>query len=124
MTTKYESSLEPYVNAVLGRKVSELVVLDVRGLTSVADTIIICSGKSNRQVVAIADHIKQELKKQDITLLGIEGKDEGHWILMDYGHVVIHVFYDQQRSFYNLEGLWIDAKRVQTKHMLELNSKD
>jgi ribosome-associated protein len=124
MTTKYESSLEPYVKAVLGRKVSELVVLDVRGLTSIADTIIICSGKSNRQVVAIADHIKQELKKQDITLLGIEGKDEGHWILMDYGHVVIHVFYDQQRSFYNLEGLWIDAKRVQTKHMLELKSKD
>lgn len=124
MTTKYESSLEPYVKAVLGRKVSELVVLDVRGLTSIADTIIICSGKSNRQVVAIADHIKLELKKQDITLLGIEGKDEGHWILMDYGHVVIHVFYDQQRSFYNLEGLWIDAKRVQTKHMLELKSKD
>ena len=124
MTTKYESSLEPYVNAVLGRKISELVVLDVRGLTSIADTIIICSGKSNRQVVAIADHIKQELKKQKITLLGIEGKGEGHWILMDYGHVVIHVFYDQLRSFYNLEGLWIDAKRVQTKRMLELNNKD
>ena len=124
MTKKYEASLEPYINAILGRKVSELVVLDVRGLTSIADTIIICSGKSNRQVAAIADHIKMELKKQGITLLGIEGKSEGHWILMDYGHVVIHVFYEQLRSFYNLEGLWIDAKRIQTKEMLELNSND
>jgi ribosome-associated protein len=117
MTGGFISSLEPYVNAVLGRKASGLVVLDVRGLTSVADAFIICSGRSNRQVMAIADYIKQDLIKQGISLLSIEGKREGHWVLMDYGHVIIHVFYEPQRSFYNLEGLWVDAKRVKTAGM-------
>mgnify|MGYP001828214873 CR=1 FL=1 len=117
MTGGFISSLEPYVNAVLGRKASGLVVLDVRGLTSVADAFIICSGRSNRQVMAIADYIKQDLINQGISLLSIEGKREGHWVLMDYGHVIIHVFYEPQRSFYNLEGLWVDAKRVKTAGM-------
>jgi len=124
MTDSFISSLEPYVNAVLGRKASGLVVLDVRGLTSVADAFIICSGRSNRQVMAIADYIKQDLIKQGISLLSIEGKREGHWVLMDYGHVIIHVFYEPQRSFYNLEGLWVDAKRVKTAGMEDMVDDD
>ena len=61
---------------------------------------------------AIAEFIQERLKKQGHKLLSVEGKKEGHWILLDYGHVIIHVFYDPIRSFYDLEGLWADAARL------------
>ncbi|HEA66717.1 MAG TPA: ribosome silencing factor [Desulfobacterales bacterium] len=112
MTLDLDPSLNLYVEAALGRKALELVVLDVRGLTSVADTFIICSGRSNRQVTAIADHIKDDLKKHGIRPLSIEGMKEGHWVLLDYGHIVMHVFHEPIRDFYDLEGLWVDAKRI------------
>ena len=112
MTIDLDPLLNLYVEAALGKKAQELVVLDVRGLTSVADTFIICSGRSNRQVSAIAEHIKDDLKKHNIRPLSIEGMKEGHWVLLDYGHIVIHVFYEPIREFYDLEGLWVDAKRI------------
>ncbi|MBW2090448.1 MAG: ribosome silencing factor [Deltaproteobacteria bacterium] len=83
--------LNLYINAALGKKAMDLVVLDVRELSSIADVFIICSGRSNRQVMAIAEHIQVDLKKHGITPLSVEGKKEGHWVLLDYGHVVIHV---------------------------------
>jgi ribosome-associated protein len=89
----------------------------VRELTSIADVFIICSGRSNRQVTAIAEHIQTDLKTHSIRPLSIEGTQDGHWVLMDYGHVVIHVFYEPVRGFYDLEGLWSDAKRIQTPSM-------
>ncbi len=112
-----------YIKAALEKKVIAPVILDLRGLTSIADIFIVLSGRSNRQVMAIAEHIKQDLKKQGHVPLNIEGKQEGLWILLDYGHVVIHVFYDTLRSFYDLEGLWCDAKRVKTKNLLEYEKK-
>lgn len=115
MTNGLDPSLDLYVKATLGRKAVGLVILDVRELTSVADVFIICSGRSNRQVTAIADFIQLDLKKHGIKPLSVEGKKEGHWVLMDYGHVIIHVFYESLRNFYDLEGLWIDAKRIKTK---------
>lgn len=117
MTNDPESSLNLYINAVLGRKAYELVVLDVRELTSVADAFIICSGRSNRQVSAIAEHIQRDLKRHKILPLSVEGSREGHWVLLDYGHVVIHVFYEPIRQIYDLEGLWVDAKRIRTQSM-------
>ncbi|MGD9107261.1 MAG: ribosome silencing factor [Desulfobacterales bacterium] len=108
-------SLNLYIQAALGKKAMDLVVLDVRKLSSIADVFIICSGLSNRQVVAIAEHIQEDLKKQGIKPLSVEGKKEGHWVLLDYGHVIIHVFYEPIRSFYDLEGLWIDAERIETR---------
>ncbi len=113
MTRKFIQTLEHYIQAIKGKKVLDLVILDVRGLTSVADVFMICSGRSNRQVAAIADHIHQILKQHKIYPLSIEGKKEGHWVLLDYDHIVIHVFYEPQRQFYNLEGLWSDAKRLE-----------
>jgi ribosome-associated protein len=64
-----------------------------------------------------------DLKKHGIRPLSVEGQKEGHWILLDYGHVIIHVFYEPVRSFYDLEGLWIDAKRIDTKNILHTNSE-
>jgi ribosome-associated protein len=113
-----DSSLEMYINAVLGKKALRLVVLDLRGIATFTDTFIICSGRSNRQVTAIAEHIEAELKKQGKRPLSVEGVKEGHWALLDYGHVIIHVFYESVREFYNLEGLWTDAKKVNIEHLL------
>lgn len=116
MTYAPDLSLEPpldfYVKATLGRKAINLVILDVRGLTSIADVFIICSGRSSRQVIAIADFVQFNLKNKGIKPLSVEGKKEGHWVLLDYGHVIIHIFFEATRSFYDLEGLWIDAKRI------------
>ena len=116
--TSLDPALDLYVSAVMGKKAINLVVLDVRGLTSVSDVFIICSGRSNRQVSAIAEYIQVNLKKHSIKPLSVEGKKEGHWVLLDYGHVIIHVFYEPVRAFYDLEGLWIDAKRIETKRFL------
>jgi len=124
MKHDYDPSLDLYVKAALGRKALGLVVLDVQELTSVADAFIICSGRSNRQVTAIAEFIQKELKKAGIKPLSVEGKKEGHWVLLDYGHVIIHVFYESVRNFYDLEGLWVDAKRIKTKSIIEAIKKE
>ncbi len=121
MTGNIKESLEIYVRAALGRKAVGLVALDMRALTSIADVFIICSGRSNRQVSAIAEFIIAELKKQGVKPLNTEGLKGGHWVLIDYGHVIIHVFYEPVRHFYDLEGLWVDAKRIETKSMKQAN---
>lgn len=114
MSEDHDPQLDLFVEAVLGRKALDVVMMDVGDLTSLADTFIVCSGRSNRQVTAIAEHIRTELKKRGIAPLSIEGLKEGHWVLMDYGSIVIHVFYDPVRGFYDLEGLWADAPRIST----------
>ena len=112
MTEDVDAALDFFFQAVLGKKAMHVVALDVRELTSIADVFIICSGRSNRQVSAIAEHIERELRRHKIKPLSVEGTAEGHWVLMDYGHVIIHVFFDPVREFYDLEGLWSDARRI------------
>ena len=122
-----EAELDVYVKSALGKKARNLVLLDVGHLTSLADAFLICHGTSNRQVSAIAEHIQRDLKKQGIKALSVDGLNEGHWVLMDYGHVVIHVFFESTRSFYNLEGLWSDARRIQTeslRHVVDCSDDD
>ena len=114
MTKTADPALDLYVKAVLGKKAFNVVALDVAELTSFADVFIICSGRSNRQVGAIAEYIKTDLKKHKIKPLSVEGSKDGHWTLLDYGHIIIHVFYEPMRDFYDLEGLWVDAKRIET----------
>lgn len=111
-TNDLDPQLKPYVEAALGRKAVNLVLLDIRQLTSFADVFIICSGRSNRQVSAIAEHIKRELKEKGIRPLSMEGMTEGQWVLMDYGHILIHVFLEPVREFYDLEGFWSGARRI------------
>ncbi len=108
-----DPSLDLFVHAVQGKKALDILILDLRGKTAVTDFFLICSGRSSRQVMAIADHIQEELRKNRIRPLGVEGAGSGHWILLDFDHVVVHVFYDPVRRFYNLEGLWSDAPRIQ-----------
>lgn len=93
-------------------KALEIVLLHVSVYSSFSDYFLICSGKSTRQVQGIADNIERALKDKGIRPLGVEGRTEGRWILMDYGEVIIHIFYEPVREFYDLESLWSEAKRV------------
>ena len=122
MSNTIEADLDLFINAALGKKAINVVALDVHNLTSFADTFIICSGRSNRQVNAIAEHIQKDLKKHKIKPLSVEGVGDGQWVLMDYGHIIIHVFYDSVRDFYDLEGLWLDARRIETPAMKKQKS--
>jgi len=118
-----DQRIDLYVKAVSGKKAADVVVLDVRGLTSVADIFIICSTLSNRQATAISDFVERYLKSFGIKPLSIEGRNEGLWVLLDYGEVVIHVFCETVRKFYDLEGLWSDAKRITTESMMKKAKK-
>jgi ribosome-associated protein len=93
------------------KKGSDLVVLEVGRLTTLAEVFILCSGNTHRQVKAIVDEIEIQLKRAGFTLYGAEGALEGLWVLLDYGDVVVHVFQRDTRDFYNLERLWGEAPR-------------
>jgi ribosome-associated protein len=116
MTVNFESykdiEMEKYFKAAFQKKSENPVVLDVRTLTSVADFFIILSGRSNRHVKSIGEFIREDLKKHGKMPLSVEGVKDGQWILLDFEHVIIHVFFEPVRSFYDLEGLWADAKRI------------
>lgn len=99
-------------NAALDKKAENVVILDVRGLTSYADYFVVASGASDRQVSAIADNIEEQMKKAGHRTIGVEGYTRGHWVLLDFGDVVAHVFYEEARAFYDIEGLWADARRI------------
>ena len=105
-------------------KALDLVLLDVTGLTSFTDFFLICSGKSSRQVQGLADNLEASLAALGIKPLGVEGRNEGHWVLMDYADVVIHIFYEPVRTFYDLESLWSDATRVISREDAVLGGQD
>jgi ribosome-associated protein len=100
------------LKAAIEKKAQDPVLLELRGTTSFTDYFLLCSGKSDRQVQAIAQGIEEALKKKGIRPLGREGVTGGRWILIDYEDVVVHIFLEPVRQFYDLEGLWIDAPRI------------
>lgn len=98
--------------AGLDRKASEPVILDVRPLTSFADAFVVLTGRSDRQVNAIADGIKEALAKHGEHPLGVEGTGDGVWVLIDLNDVIVHIFQPEAREQYDLERLWSDAARI------------
>lgn len=112
MTENIDSSLIPYVEAVTAKKATDVVLLDVRNLTSYADYLIVASGTSTRQVSSIAEHIKIEMNKKGNKPVSMEGLKEGEWALLDYGDIIIHIFIEESREFYDIEGLWADAEKL------------
>ncbi|ALP41658.1 ribosome silencing factor [Aeromonas schubertii] len=84
----------------------DIVTLDVRGKSTITDTLIICSGNSNRHVRSIADHVASEMRHAGQDPLSVEGEDTGEWVLVDLGEVIVHVMQDEYRDFYQLEKLW------------------
>ncbi len=99
--------------AAADRKAGDLRVLDVRGLSSFTDYFLIASGSSDRRVQSIAEAVVEAMKERGIRPLGVEGVREGRWALIDFGEWVVHVFYEDLRAFYDLEGLWFDARPVE-----------
>jgi ribosome-associated protein len=97
---------------IMERKAINPVLFEVGKLLSITDYFLIASGNSSRQVQAIARHLQRRMREQGFRPDGIEGEQEGHWVLMDYGDLVIHLFYKPIREFYDLEGLWIEAPRM------------
>lgn len=97
----------------LEKKAYDLVLMEVRGITSIADYFIICSGRSDRQVQSIAQGIEENLGAMGARPLSVEGMSRGHWVLMDCSDVIVHIFYQPVREFYDLEGLWGYAPRVE-----------
>lgn len=99
------------------KNASDLVILNVNRLTSIADYFVICSAGSTPQLRAIADEVERLLAAEGERPIHIEGYSEANWILMDYGSVVVHVFRQETREFYSLEHLWADAPRVDIKDL-------
>ena len=98
-----------------GFKATGIVVLDVRKLTSISDYFVVCSVGNERQARAISDDLRVSMKELGERELGVEGIHDGKWILQDFGAVVVHVFHESQREFYDIEGLWADAPQVMWK---------
>ncbi len=94
------------------KKASDVLLLDIRDVSVIADYFVICSGNNNRQLQAIADAIDEELGKQGAILLHREGTADSGWVLLDFGDIVIHIFGPQEREYYRLERLWSEAKTV------------
>jgi ribosome-associated protein len=98
--------------AAIDRKAENVKILDLSNLSGFTDFFVLCSGMSDRQVKAIAEGVEQSMKASGRTLLSSEGMSEGRWVLMDFGDVVVHVFLDALREYYDLENLWTGAPRV------------
>lgn len=95
--------------AAADKKATDILLLNMDGISPVTDYFMICSARNTTQVQAIADNIEDELAKDSLLPAHKEGYTEGRWILMDYGDVVAHIFLEAERDFYNLEQLWADA---------------
>jgi ribosome-associated protein len=100
------------VRAALDKKAYDLVLLDVSKVTSLADYFLICSGRSDTQVQAISQAIEEAMLRSGHKPLAIEGYQHGHWVVQDFGDVVVHIFFEPVREFYDLERLWAKAPRV------------
>jgi ribosome-associated protein len=94
------------------KKGKEVKILDIRSITTVADYFVICSGTSSTHIRAIADNVEGTLSQQGLRLHHMEGYQNGRWILLDFGDIVVHVMHEEERQFYNLERLWGDAREV------------
>ena len=97
------------------RKAVDPVLVEIGKLSSIADYFLIAGGMADRQVHSIVRHVRKRMREEGFRAYGIEGEKEGHWALLDYGDVVIHIFHQPYREFYDLEGLWIDAPRINLK---------
>jgi ribosome-associated protein len=104
--------LELAFKAADDKRAEDIVVLDMKGVSLIADYFLICHGNSDKQVQAIARELKGQAEEKGYTVKRLEGFDEARWILVDLGDVVAHVFHREERSYYNLERLWGDASIV------------
>lgn len=113
MTLEPNELLQVVVAAAEDKKAMDVVALDLRGISLIADYFVICHGNSDTQVQAIATEIRKQAHDSGVALRGLEGMDAARWVLMDLGDVVVHIFHRDEREYYNIERLWSDAKVVE-----------
>ncbi|MEN6615945.1 MAG: ribosome silencing factor [Syntrophorhabdus sp.] len=102
------------------KKAIDIIIMDMAGLTDIADYFVIASGTGERHVRTIADGIRDGMKEQQARPAAAEGYDEGRWIILDYQNVIVHIFLQSLRELYDLESLWIEAK----KQRIKIENKD
>ncbi|HET7640119.1 MAG TPA: ribosome silencing factor [Ktedonobacteraceae bacterium] len=100
------------VDVASDKKASDIILLDIRDVSTIADYFVICNGNNTRQIQAIADAIDEELDKQGAKVLHREGVAESGWLLLDFGDIIVHIFGAKEREYYHLERLWSEAKTV------------
>ncbi len=94
------------------KKARDITIVDIEHLTIIADKFVICSARSNTQVKALVDIVDEGMSKEGFEPLRVEGKQEGRWAIMDYGDVIVHIFYEETRRLYSLEQLWSDGSNI------------
>lgn len=104
------------IGALEDLKAIDIVAIDVRALTTITDTMIICTGRSNRHVVSLAQNVVTEAKKHKASFIHMEGEREGEWVIVDLGDVVVHIMQAATREFYSLEDLWEPNAYTHTRH--------
>jgi ribosome-associated protein len=109
--------VELAARTLVANKGEEPLILDVRSLSGLWDYFLICSGGSKRHVQALTQHLQEALGKAGVKPIGVEGLEDGQWVLLDYVDVVIHLFIKPLREFYDLEGLWVEATRLPVKDL-------
>ena len=87
-------------------KAEEITIIDLKQKTSIADFMIICTGTSNRHLIALSNYLNEDLKKLRLNMLNIEGQKSGDWIVVDIGDIIVHLFRSEVREYYNLEKMW------------------
>ena len=112
MNATSEAQLERILSSLTEDKAEDIVHIDLRGKTAIGDYMVICSGRSSRQVTAISEKLAERLKSELSVLTKIEGKDAGDWVLIDTGDVIVHVFRPEVREFYQLEKMWLPARQA------------
>ena len=113
-----EQMVKKAYEAIDDKKGEDIAVLNIGKITSMAEYFLITSASSERQVKAIADNVEDELEKLGIAVKGKEGHSTSRWILLDYGDIMVHVFHNEERDFYNLEKLWKDAQPVDIDNLV------
>jgi ribosome-associated protein len=111
-----ESAVMIAARAATDKKATDLIVLDLREVASFTEYFLICTGASTRQVQAISNSVEESLLESAKRPLHIEGYSSAEWILLDYGDLIVHVFSQASRRFYDLERLWRDAPRIEVKN--------
>lgn len=113
MTVQPEELMALAAEAAEDKKAMNIVTLNLRGISLIADYFVICHGNSETQVQAIATEIRKKAEEKGVRLRGLEGMDTARWVLVDLGDVVVHIFHRDDREYYNIERLWSDAKVVE-----------
>ncbi len=106
-----KAKAEILLRAALSKKAINPVLIRLQELTTLADYFLIVTGRSSKQVKAVAEAVRTEAKKHNIERFSVEGVAQGLWALLDYGDVIVHIFHTPVREFYDLEGLWAEAPR-------------